>query len=185
MQMRAKMGLLLIAAATPAFPQSVESVIERLTAEWMTALGNKDDATLNRLMAEEFLSYAPESGKYVNRTEWLRQARISDSMECEVRSLQVRSYVEFAVASGRVVCKGEIRGIGMEEDSVVADTWVRRDGQWKVSTRIAATSPRFTGIWAPLAIGAALPTLLWFAAAVRRRMRQGSSLISSANRPYY
>ena len=182
--MRARLGFLLL-AATPAFTQPVEPLIERLTAEWMTALGNKDDATLNRLMSDEFLSYSPESGKYVNRSEWLRQARMMENAGCEIRSVQVRSYGEFAIASGRLLCTSAIKGIGLEEDSVVADLWVRRDNQWRVSTRIASPTPRFTGIWAPLASGAAVPTILWLAVSIRRRLRRGGSLISSANRPYY
>jgi ketosteroid isomerase-like protein len=181
--MRACMGFLLVAA--PAFTQPVEQIIDRLTVEWMTAVGNKDDSTLNKVMADEFMAFMPESGRSINRSEWLRQVRLMENTECEYKATQVRSYGEFAVSSGHLVCKGDIKGIGLEEDAIVADTWVRRDNQWKVSTRVSASSPRFTGIWRPLLIGAGIPTILWVISTMRRRSREGGSLISSANRPSY
>jgi ketosteroid isomerase-like protein len=179
--MRAFLPLL----AVPLFSQPVEQQVDLLTNQWMKAVSEKDDNTLNRLMADEFVAYLPETGKSINRTEWLRQARLMDNAECEYKSTQVRSYGEFAVASGRLICKGDIKGIGLQSDSVVADTWVRRDNQWKVSTRVAAETPSFTGIWRPLAIGAAIPSLLWLWFAFRNRNRSRGSLLSSANRPYY
>ncbi len=180
---RACLGFLFL--ASPAFTQSVEQIVDRLTTEWMAAVGNKDDATLNRIMADEFIAHIPESGRAINRSEWLRQARLMENAECEYKSTQVRSYGEYVLASGRLSCKGDIKGIGLEEDSVVSDVWVHRDNLWKVSTRVVASTPRFTGIWRPLAIGAGIPSLLWLFVAIRNRSRQSGSLISSANRPYY
>ena len=183
--MRVRLGILLATAAIPAFTQPVEQIIDRLSSEWTNAVGQKDEATLNLLMADEFRAFLPETGKSINRTEWLRQARLLESAECEYKNTQVRNYGDFAIASGRLTCKGDIRGIGLQDDSVVADTWVKRDNQWKVSTRVVATSPSFTGIWRPLLIGAAIPTLLWAFVSIRRRLRMGSSLLSSANQPRY
>ena len=179
------MRAFLLLLAVPLCSQPVEQQVDILTNQWMKAVSDKDDNTLNRLMADEFVAYLPETGKSINRTEWLRQARLMDNAECEYKSTQVRSYGEFAVASGRLICKGEVKGIGLESDSVVADTWVRRDNQWKVSTRVASETPSFTGIWRPLAIGAAIPTLLWMWFAFRNRNRSHGNLISSANRPSY
>ena len=171
--------------SVPAFSQPVEQQIDILTSQWMKAVAEKDDNTLNRIMADEFVAYLPESGRSINRTEWLRQARLIENAECEYTSKQVRSYGEFAVASGRLICRGDIKGIGLATDSVVADTWVRRDNQWKISTRVSAESPSFIGIWKPLAIGAAIPTLLWLLVSIGRRGRSRENLISSANRPFY
>ena len=179
------LGLFPLLLATPGFSQPVEQQIEVLTNQWMRAVAHKDDNTLNRLMADEFLAYLPESGRSINRTEWLRQARLMDNAVCEYKSTQVRSYGEFAVASGRLLCNGEVKGIGLQTDSVVSDTWVRRDGQWKVSTRVAAESPSFAGIWKPLGIGAAIPVLLWMIVGLSHRGRSRGNLLSSANRPYY
>lgn len=185
MQMRTCLPKLMLVLSIPVFSQPVEQQIEVLSSQWMKAVADKDDNTLNRVMADEFLAYLPESGRSINRTEWLRQARLMENAECEYKSKQVRSYGEFAVASGRLICRGDIKGIGLETDSVVADTWVRRDNQWKVSTRVSAESPSFIGIWKPLAIGAAIPTILWLLFSFSRRTRSRGNLISSANRPYY
>jgi ketosteroid isomerase-like protein len=174
-------GFLLLASVV--YAQPAEQTIERLTIEWMTAVANKDDATLNRIMADEFIAHVPESGRSISRSEWLRQARLMENAECEYKSTQVRNYGEWAIASGHLVCKGEIKRIGLEDDSIVTDTWVRKDGQWRVSMRVAATTPRFTGIWRPLAIGAGIPSLLWLIVAIRARTRASGSLLSSANRP--
>ena len=98
---RACLGFFLL--ASPASTQPAEQIIERLTNEWMAAVVNKDDATLNRLMADEFVAHVPVSGRSLSRTEWLRQARLMESAECEYKSTQVRNYGEFAIASGRLV----------------------------------------------------------------------------------
>jgi ketosteroid isomerase-like protein len=179
------LGTFLTLLAAPLSAQSIEQQLDLLTNQWMKAVSEKDDNTLNRLMADDFVAYLPESGKSIQRTEWLRQARLMDNAECEYKSTQIRSYGELAVASGRLLCQGDVKGIGLELDSVVADTWVRRDNQWKVSTRVAAETPSFSGIWKPLAIGAAIPSLIWMWFAFRNRNRSQGSLISSANRPYY
>lgn len=179
------MRAFLFLLAVPLLGQPVEQQVDLLTNQWMKAVSDKDDNTLNRIMAEEFIAHIPETGRSINRTEWLRQARLMDNTECEYKSTQVRSYGEFAVASGRLICKGDFKRIGLEADSVVADTWVRKDNQWKVSTRVAAETPSFSGIWMPLAIGAAIPSVLWFWSLFRNRSRSRGSLLSSANRPYY
>ena len=166
-------------APAPALVQE----LTKLSDDWMRAVWDKDDAALNRLMTDDFVLFSPGGSiKRQSRPEWLRTARLAGSGECSYSNIHVQSLGDFAIMAAEMSCKGDFHGIGLEANSVVSDVWVMRDGGWKVASRIASTSPRFTGIWAPLLIGAALPLVAWAWFGMRGRYRERNSLLSSANR---
>ncbi|HEY3738316.1 MAG TPA: nuclear transport factor 2 family protein, partial [Bryobacteraceae bacterium] len=156
----------------------------RLSEDWMRAVWDKDEASLNRLMTDDFVLVSPAgSNKLVRGPEWLRGVRSAGSGACEYSNVHVQSIGnETAIMAAELSCKGDFHGIGMASKSVVSDVWVRRgNGGWRVAARIASTSPRFTGFWMPLLIGAAIPLAAWAWAASRARARERNSLMRSAN----
>jgi len=174
-----------VAAQAPAAsPQVLEQELTRLSDDWMRAVWDKDDAVLNRLMADDFVLLSPGgSNKVQQRPDWLRVVRNAGNGECSYSNIHVQSFgPDIAILAAELSCKGDYHGIGLESSSVVSDVWMRRDGTWKVVSRIASASPRFTGIWAPLLIGAAAPLAAWIWFASRSRYRERNSLIRSANR---
>ena len=149
----------------------------------MRAVWDKDDATLNRLMADEFVLISPGGpNKRLSRPEWLRNVRMAENGECAYSNIHVQTIGEIAIMAAEMACKGDYHGIGLEAKSVVSDVWVKHDGAWKIAARMASTSPRFRGIWMPLMIGAALPLAAWCWFSVQARFRARDSLLSSANR---
>jgi ketosteroid isomerase-like protein len=174
-----------VAAQATAAPQALEQELTRLSDEWMRGVWDKDDSVMNRLMADDFVILSPGgANKVQKRPDWLRNARMAGSGECAYSNIHVQAIgADFAIMAAELTCKGDYHGIGLEANSVVSDVWVKRDGGgWKVAARIASTSPRFTGIWAPLLIGAALPLVAWLYFAIRNGKRERNSLLKSANR---
>lgn len=170
-------------ALAQASPAALEQELTKRSDDWMRAVWDKDDAVLNRLMTDDFVLISPGgTSKIQSRPDWLRNARLAGSGECAYSNIHVQSFGDFAIMAAELSCKGDYHGIGMEANSVVSDLWVKRDGVWRVASRIASTSPRFTGIWMPLLIGAAVPLAAWLWFGVRSRYRQRNSLVSSANR---
>ena len=170
-------------AQVPQAPQALEQELTRLSDEWMRAAWDKDDTVLNRLMADDFVLVSPGSvNRIQSRPDWLRNARMAEAGECAYSNIHVQSFGDFAVMAAELSCKGDYHGIGLEARSVVSDVWMRREGGWKVVSRIASSSPRFTGIWMPILIGAAIPLVAWIWVAIRASQRRRGSLLSSANR---
>jgi len=164
-------------------PQTLEQQITQLSEDWMRAVWDKDDAVLNRLMTDDFVLISPGGSiKTQTHPDWLRTVRMAGNGECSYSNIHVHAIGEMAIMAAEMSCKGDFHGIGFEADSVVSDVWVKRDGTWRVAARMASTSPRFTGIWMPLFIGAALPLAAWCWFASRARLRERNSLMSSANR---
>ena len=164
-------------------PAALEQELTRLSDEWMRAVWEKDDAVLNRLMTDDFVLISPGgSNKRQSRPDWLLSTRIAGAGECSYSNVTVQTVGDIAIMAAELSCKGDYHGIGLEANSVVSDVWIRRDERWKVASRIASTSPRFTGIWMPLAIGASFPLAAWIYFAVRSGYRRSHSLLSSANR---
>ena len=164
-------------------PMALEQELTRLSDNWMHAVWDKDDATLNRLMTDDFVLFSPGgSTKRQSRPDWLRTARLAGNGECSYSNVYVQSMGDFAIMAAELSCKGDYHGIGLEASSVVSDVWVKRDGRWRVASRIASSSPSFRGIWMPLLIGAAVPLVAWAWFSVRSRYHERNSLLSSANR---
>lgn len=162
---------------------SIEQELTKRSDDWMKAVWDKDDATLNRLMTDDFVLISPAgSPKVQKRPDWLRNSRMAGSGQCAYSNIHVQSFGDFAVMAAELSCRGDFHGIGMEANSVVSDLWVKDDGGWRVASRVASTSPRFTGVWMPLLIGAAVPLAAWAWFMIRLRQRESSSLLRSANR---
>ena len=164
-------------------PAALEQELTRLSEEWMRAVWDKDDAVLNRLMTDDFVLLSPGGSPIrQSRPEWLRTARLAGSGECAYANVSVQSIGDLAIMAAELSCKGDFHGIGLEANSVVSDVWIRREGRWRVASRVASSSPRFSGIWMPLLIGASIPLAAWLFFSIRSGYRKSQSLLSSANR---
>src|SRR5450432_2520587 len=149
-------------------PVALEAELTKRSEDWMRAVWDKNDGALNLLMADDFVLISPGgSNKVQKRPDWLRNARMAGNGECVYSNIHVQSFGDYAIMAAELSCKGDFHGIGLEANSVVSDLWVRRDGSWRVASRVASTSPRFIGIWMPLLIGAVVPLAAWLWFSVR------------------
>jgi len=95
-----------------------------------TAQLKKDRATMERLMAEDYL-YVHSNGAVANKAQ-----EIADNMSGEINwtgskedDMKVRLYGEVAIVTGRQVLTGTAKNFAAGSRRFT-DLWVKRNGQW-------------------------------------------------------
>ena len=108
------------------------ATILQIASDIMTAIRNKDAATLEPMLADEFI-YRTHFGAEADRTEFLTSIASMPQEILAIRGeeLKVNVFGETAILTG--VQLAEARPLeGEAEESVVAftDVFVRREGRW-------------------------------------------------------
>ena len=113
---------------------SAEQELIPLYHQWMEAIQQKDMATLERILGEEYVYTASNQGRW-SRQGWLEQVAVYDIQSFEFPSIEVRTYGEAAVAL--VHCKqvAIYAGASRSGEFLITDAWVNRDGRWQVVAR--------------------------------------------------
>ena len=117
----------------------IERQIIQLAHEWVDAIGRRDSATLDQILANDFLI----SG-------WLPQGQLADKklyledcmrpMEVQEPSYRfnrwkVRAYGSTVVVNCVFSCHGIVGGKEWGGNFLFTDVWVRDGGSWRVVTR--------------------------------------------------
>lgn len=114
---------------------AVAEEIERLANEWMTAVDQRDHATLERILGEEFRLGFGTHG-FADRASWLQLALHAVEVESfGYRDVTVRTYGEVAVMQLRLTQRARLRGTDWSGEGLITDVWVHRDGRWQVIAR--------------------------------------------------
>lgn len=122
--------------------QSDDSKVERelmqLERDWSAAYLKHDTATIDRLLAEDYMG-TDGRGWITNKTQEIEEAREPVSgavppfvvLDETVTDMKVRPYGNVAVVTGRVIEK--IRSKDRESTIQYRRTtvWVKRDGRWQ------------------------------------------------------
>jgi Domain of unknown function (DUF4440) len=129
-------ALLLVAAtffasatfALPEHPASAAMAIKQLENEWLHV---KDVATLNRILASDFVHVLPDG--FVTKEQELAYRRahgFGDSAPVKrFAELKVRVYSETAIANG-IVIDTDHRGAVLRK-TLFTDVFVERNGRWQ------------------------------------------------------
>ena len=168
-------GVLLAAPAVALEPnKSDQATLSRLSNEWMIAIERKDRATLDRIVASDFVLQMPgdEQGRIIRRNEWMANAIAQDWSEFRYENVVVSVHGDQAIVTSRLNFK--VAPFPLALDSGVVDIWRIRDGRWQVTKRYLGESriqqriAFFAGILAAIVAG-----LLAYGVArlVRRRRR--------------
>ena len=119
---------------------SDEDEVRRIEFEWGVAFERKDLATLDRLMADEYLLTDP-LGNVRSKAESLA-ALAADEVSFESTQsdgVKVRINGDTAVVTGRSTFRGRYKGWSMAGQYQYTDVLVKRRGQWKaVGSHITA-----------------------------------------------
>jgi ketosteroid isomerase-like protein len=116
--------------------------IENLEAEWRTALVQNDVATVNRLLADDYLGINP-NGTLETKADALAAQR-SGSVKIssiEPENLKVRVYGETAVVTSKVQVEGHDGDRNISGLYHYTRVYSRREGQWKVVSFEASRIP--------------------------------------------
>ena len=127
---------LLIAAATPALAQatakpepnnSAEQTVLKLTQEWLDAEDRVDRATLNRIIADDFLGTGP-MGTAVTKTDVIPQEGSGGhGLAITGLDIKVRVFGDTAIATGRGVPKVQNR-----PELRFTVVFVKRSDRWQM-----------------------------------------------------
>jgi ketosteroid isomerase-like protein len=148
--------LLLLAACVPGYTPPAQAVsfpvlhredklhreIENLEAEWRTALIQNDVATVNRLLADDYLGINP-NGTLETKADALAQQRSGTVKisSIEPENLKVRVYGDTAVVTSRVQVEGHEGDRDISGLYHYTRVYSRRDGEWKVVSFEASRIP--------------------------------------------
>ena len=113
-----------------------EQELVTLSTQWMEALERKDQAALERFLADGFyISSVGELNK-VSRSEWLKNALEMDWRNLRYQNFKVELYGDTAVVTSLLDFKVTTKsGIPISTNTQVTDIWIKRNGQWQVAAR--------------------------------------------------
>jgi ketosteroid isomerase-like protein len=119
---------------------SDEDEVRRIESEWGDAFERHDMATLDHLMADEYILTDP-LGNVRTKAESLAAIETSELLFESTNSddVNVRINGDTAVVTGRSTFKGRYKGWSMAGQYQYTDVLVKRQGSWKaVSSHITA-----------------------------------------------
>ena len=115
--------------------ESADQEIQSLERAWMAAWVERDRATCERILADDFVLTSAR-GILMPKNDWLAGAM--SSFACTAfawEELLVRPFGETAIVHGRSRQQASVAGQDWSGVFLVTDVWVRRDGRWQVVSR--------------------------------------------------
>jgi ketosteroid isomerase-like protein len=119
---------------------SAEDEVRRVEIEWGDAFERRDFATLDRIMADEYILTDP-LGNVRGKAESLAALETNEVLFESTKSddVKVRINGDTAVVTGRSTFKGRYKGWSMAGRYQYTDVLVKRSGSWQaVSSHITA-----------------------------------------------
>ena len=122
-----------------------EQEIKKLAHEWLDAIRGRDRATLERILAEDFMisGWQPE-GRIADREFYLADCMIPvDIQEGSYKfdRWKVRMYGETAVVNCTLDIHAVVNGYKWGGEVLITDVWIREQETWRVVTRHTSPIP--------------------------------------------
>jgi ketosteroid isomerase-like protein len=119
-------------SAPAALDAREEQAVLRVQREWMEAVRDKDAATLDRILADDY-TYTDSRGGVTNKADSLRQTRNqNDQMKAFHTSEETaRVYGDVAIVTGRLRVEGTASGVPYDAEVRFTDILARIDGRWR------------------------------------------------------
>ena len=107
-----------------------EKEVLRLFDQLSVAQIKKDRATMERLMADDYV-YIHSNGTVANKAQDIAENMSAEQGWTSTKSanLKVRIYGDVAVVTGSQTLIGQAKGY-VPGERLVTDLWVKRNGQW-------------------------------------------------------
>lgn len=128
-------------AVATAGTEDVEATIAQLERDWVTAIVKKDEAALDRLLAEEFAGVSP-TAHYYNKEmaidDLTKGTYTVESMDLD--EVSVNAYGDMAVAFASQQEKSRYAGNDISGHYHYTNVWANKDGRWQA---VASHGTRF------------------------------------------
>jgi ketosteroid isomerase-like protein len=123
--------------------QEAEQEIKQLAHEWLDAARRRDQATLDRILADDFVisGWQPD-GRLADKQFYIEDCmRPVDIQDGSIRfdRWQFRIYGETAVVNCILDIRAVVNGHPWGAEVLITDVWVKQRDAWRVVTR--HTSP--------------------------------------------
>lgn len=107
--------------------------IQQLCLAVTDAIRDRDEATLNRVMADDF-TFTSERGRW-GKTQFIENTRRWQLVSMDFRDVLVRDFGTVAVYQARVGLLAKLDGREMSGEWYLTDIWVHRGAGWQVVAR--------------------------------------------------
>ena len=107
--------------------------ITQLCLALTDAIRDRDDATLTRLVADDF-TFTSERGRW-GRTRFIENTRRWQLVRMDFQDVLVREFGAVAVYQARVGLLAQLDGREMSGEWYLMDIWVNRGAGWQVVAR--------------------------------------------------
>jgi uncharacterized protein (TIGR02246 family) len=120
------------ATATASPAENVEQAITKLEREWAEALVKADVATLERVMADDWLMTTWD-GQTQTKAQSIAEFKSGETKltAADMGNLKVRVFGDTAVATLSLMEKGMSKGKDSSGHFLYTDVWVKRNGKWQ------------------------------------------------------
>ena len=117
----------------PASTEDVAATITQLERDWVAAIVKKDTATLDRLIADDFVGTSPTAHTYTKTiaiNDLKAGTYVVDKMDLD--EVTVNVYGTTAVSFVSQQEKSRYAGVDSSGHYHFTDVWVKKDGRWQV-----------------------------------------------------
>ncbi len=120
-----------------------EAALTQMEKDWGQAMVKNDEATLHRLMADDWSMTTPD-GAVQTKTEALADLKSGNLKfeSTEVDDIKVRVFGNTAVVTGHSRDKSTYKGKDVSGEYRFTDVFVKRNGKWQaVATQVTQVHP--------------------------------------------
>ena len=154
-----------------------------LSVELMNAVERKDQATLERLVAEDFFLTRPGDLAEVKRAVWIANAVSMSWTNLEFHNFRVNIYGDTAVVTSVLdfkVSGGKVP-FPTSSDAQIIDVWKKRNGQWQITARHlgAYSIGGYLRLIAGFIAGLVFCFVIWLLLRIRRRFATRKKLAAT------
>ena len=123
----------------------LQVVFSELENQWLAAVQKRDEAALNKLLADSFEEWIPAQPDPIPLEDWRQRAFGEALQSFQIRQLAVRAVKDdVSVASFVLQQKIESGGKVRTENDFVIDVWVKDGGSWRCTDRYTSPGPSTT-----------------------------------------
>ena len=110
----------------------IEQLLRHMNEEWVTAMSNGDGATLDRIMADDFIFSYPLEGD--DKAQFIADCMNGDLKIKEIHreQISVRVFGPTAILTARDAATWVYHGREISGQYKILNVYSKRDGEWKL-----------------------------------------------------
>ena len=107
-----------------------------LETKWMNAWKNKDEATVRKILSDDFtLTSSLSSGGLINKEEWIALLQHYHCNDFRFDNIKVRVYDNTSIVNCWFHQNATANGKDWSGDFLMTDVWVKKNEDWQVVAR--------------------------------------------------